>query len=255
MTLSAIVAPNGYERFDVGPTVVVARVAAAAGLRRALQGAASLHAWAEAVPGAEPFQGRATAWGVPLPGAAIDVVVRHARRGGLLAGVRGDRFVWPGRAPWELETALRLQEAGVRTPDVVAYALYPAGPGLCRCDVATRRLPVGAEFPVSWRDADASSRETMLIAVGTLLRDLRAAGAQHADLNAKNLFLARDGNRWAAWVLDVDRVRFRAPNDPEVGAQNLARLDRSLRKLRDRRTLELDDAALARLAELSGTPG
>ena len=50
-------------------------------------------------------------------------------------------------------------------------------------------------------------------------------------------------------------MRFRAPNDPEVGAQNLARLDRSLRKLRDRRTLELDDAALARLAELSGTPG
>jgi hypothetical protein len=34
------------------------------------------------VPDATPFQGRATAWGVRLPGASIDVVVRHARRGG-----------------------------------------------------------------------------------------------------------------------------------------------------------------------------
>jgi hypothetical protein len=105
---------------------------------------------------------------------------------------------------------------------------------------------------VAWRDADAGARDAMLVAVGTLLCDLRSAGAQHADLNAKNLYLAREGGRWHAWVLDVDRVRFRAPNDADVGAQNLARLDRSMRKLRDRKGLEVDDAALARLAELAG---
>lgn len=255
MNASAIVAPSGYERFDVGNVVVVARVAAAAGLRAALTSAPTLHAWAATVPGAEPFQGRTTAWGVRLPGAAIDVVVRHARRGGVLAPIRGDRYVWPGRAPWELETSLRLQEAGVRTPDVVAYALYPAGPGLCRCDVATRRLPPGAEFPVAWKDSDATTREALLVAVGTLLGDLRAAGAQHADLNAKNLYVARDGGRWHAWVLDVDRVRFHSPNDAEVGAQNVARLDRSIRKLRETRKLDVDDAALARLAALAEHAG
>ncbi len=254
MTRSAVPAPNGYERFEVGSTVVVARVAAAAGLRSALATNETLHGWAATVPGAEAFQGRATAWGVRLPGAAIDIVVRHAQRGGFLRAVRGDRFVWPGRAPWELETSLRLQEAGVRTPDVVAYALYPAGPGMCRCDVATRRLPPGAEFPVAWRDQNPASREALLVAVATLMRDLRAAGAQHADLNAKNLYVARDAGRWSAWVLDVDRVRFRPPNDADVGAQNLARLDRSLRKLRDRKSLELDDAAIARLAELAEGP-
>lgn len=251
MNTSAIVAPNGYERFEVGSALVVGRVAAAAGLRAALQGSTTLHHWAASTAGAESFQGRATAWGVRLPGAAIDVVVRHAQRGGLLAGVRGDRFVWPGRAPWELETALRLQEAGVRTPDVVAIVIYPAGPGLCRCDVATRRLPPGAEFPVAWRAADALAHDAMLVAIGTLLRDLRAAGAQHADLNAKNLYLALDAGRWHAWVLDVDRVRFRSPNDTDVGAQNLARLDRSLRKLRERNALDVDDAALSRLASLA----
>lgn len=251
MTTAPVVAPAGYERFEIGEAVVVARLGAVSGFRAALGTAPTLHAWAAAVPGAEPFQGRATAWGVRLPGASLDVVVRHARRGGFLATLRGDRFVWPGRAPWELEASLRLQQAGVRTADVVGYVLYPAGPGLCRCDVATRRLPVGAEFPKAWREAGAADREAQLVAVGTLLRDLRAAGARHADLNAKNLYLAREGARWHAWVLDVDRVSFHAPNDADVGAQNLARLDRSIRKLRERQALALDDAALDRLTALA----
>lgn len=251
MNTSAVVAPSGYERFSAGDTIVVARVAAAPGLRAAMSSAPSLHAWAASVPGAVPFEGRETAWGVRLPGAAIDVVVRHGRHGGVLASVRGDRFVWPGRAPWELETSLRLQDAGVRTPDVVAYALYAAGPGFCRCDVATRRLPEGAVFPAAWKEATEATRDALMVAVGVLLRDLRAAGAQHADLNAKNLYVAHEGSRWDAWVLDVDRVRFRAPNDAEVGAQNLARLERSLRKLRDRSALALSDAALAQLADVA----
>lgn len=250
MTAADVVAPAGYERLDVGDAVVVARIPAVESVRRALSLAPSLHAWAASAPGGTPFQGRATAWGVQLPGSSLDVVVRHARRGGVLAAVRGDRYVWPGRAPWELATALRLQELGVRTPDVVAYALYPAGRGFCRCDVVTRRLPAGSEFPVAWQSASPAVREELLVAVAELLRDLRAAGAQHADLNAKNIYLAREGERWHAWVLDVDRVRFRRPSEVSVGAPNLARLDRSLRKRRDRDGLAITDAELARLAAL-----
>jgi 3-deoxy-D-manno-octulosonic acid kinase len=247
---TAVVAPAGYERFNIGETLVVARTAAVTGLRQVLATSPTLHAWAATAPEAQAFKGRGTAWGVRLPG-AIDVVVRHAHRGGVLRTIRGDRFVWPGRAPWELETALRLQEAGVRTPDLVAFALYPAGPGFCRCDVATRRLPPGAEFPAAWAAADAATREVLLLAVAGLLRDLAAAGAQHPDLNAKNLHLAREGDRWHAWVLDVDRVRFRAPNAPDVAAQNLARLVRSLRKLRTRAGLDLGDADVDRLVALA----
>jgi len=250
VTRAEIVAPTGYERLTIGEAIVVARTTAADGVRRALEAAPSLHLWAAQERGATPFQGRATAWGVKLPGSGLDVVVRHARRGGVLAAVRGDRYVWPGRAPWELETALRLQDLGVRTPDLVAYALYPAGRGFCRCDVITRRLPEGAELPVAWQSADAENRAAMLQAVGALLRDLRAAGAQHADLNAKNLYLAREGNRWHAWVLDVDRVRFRRANDASVGTRNLARLVRSLRKRRERDGLAISDAELARLIEI-----
>jgi 3-deoxy-D-manno-octulosonic acid kinase len=249
---SAIVAPAGYERFDNGETVVVARAAAVAGVRAALGAAPTLHAWAAAAPGAQAFQGRGTAWGVRLPGGTIDVVVRHAHRGGVLRALRGDRYVWPGRAPWELETSLRLQEAGVRTPDLVAFALYPAGPGFCRCDVVTRRLPEVADLPVAWREGSPEVRDALLVAIAALLRDLVAAGAQHADLNAKNLYVGRDGGRWHAWVLDVDRVRFRTPNDADVAAQNLARLVRSLRKLRGRKAIDIADEMLARLTDLAG---
>jgi len=248
VTRTDVVAPTGYERLTIGDAIVVARTVAVAGVRTALSTASSLHTWAASEPGATAFQGRA--WGVRLPGSALDVVVRHAWHGGVLAAVRGDRYVWPGRAPWELAVSLRLQEVGVPTPDVVAYALYPAGRGFCRCDVVTQRLPDGADLPVAWQAGKAEERAALLVAVGALLRDLRAAGAQHADLNAKNLYVSRDAGQWHAWVLDVDRVRFRRANDPAVGLQNLARLDRSLRKRRERNALEISDAELSRLAEL-----
>ncbi|MDH5235464.1 MAG: hypothetical protein OEW77_10935 [Gemmatimonadota bacterium] len=250
MSDTDVVAPAGYERLDIGDTIAVVRVGAVAGVRHVLGVAESLHAWAAAEPAARAFQGRATAWGVRLPHTTLDVVVRHARRGGVLAAVRGDRYVWPGRAPWELATALRLREMGVRTPDVVAYALYPAGRGFCRSDVVTTRLPDGADFPGAWQAGTVETRAELLVAVAALLRDLRAAGAQHADLNAKNVHMAREAGRWNAWVLDVDRVRFRRKNDAAVGAQNLARLDRSLRKRRERDALAITDSDLARLADL-----
>ena len=250
MTAAGVVAPAGYEQLEIGGITAVARTGAVAGVRAALRVAPTLHAWAAMAPEAQAFAGRGTAWGATLPCGATAVVVRRSRHGGLLGPLQGDRFLAPGRAPDELEIALRLQDAGVRTPDVVAYALYPAGPGLCRIDVATRRLPAGADLPDRWRLADATAREGILTAVALLLRDLQAAGAWHADLNAKNVYLVEEGRRWQAWALDVDRVVFGRPNDGTFGARNLSRLVRSLRKWRTRHGLAVDDAAIAQLTAL-----
>lgn len=254
MTPAGVIAPAGYEQLEIGDITAVARTGAVAGVRAALRVAPTLHAWAATAPEAQPFTGRDTAWGATLPCGSTQVVVRRSRHGGLLGPLQGDRFLAPGRAPDELEIALRLQEAGVRTPDVVAYALYPAGPGLCRIDVATRRLPHGADLPDRWRLADAAARDAILTAVALLLRDLQAAGAWHADLNAKNIYLVEVGRRWQAWALDVDRVTFGRPNDPAIGARNLARLARSLRKWRSRHGLPVDEAAIAQLTALVQEP-
>lgn len=249
-----VAAPPGYTRFESRGAVVVARNDAAPGVRAALGEVRTLHGWASTLPGATAFQGRGTAWGARLPQSAIDVVVRHARHGGLFAALTGDLFLWPGRAPWELEVSERLREAGVPTPAVIAYALYPAGPTLCRCDVATKRLPDGGDLPDLWRDADAPSRAAMLVATGALLRALAAVRAHHPDLNAKNVYLARDGNAWRAFVLDVDRIVLLGAGDARAGDRNRARLTRSLRKFRTKHGLAVSEHDIATVERLSRTP-
>lgn len=240
-------APPGYTRLSVRDATVIARHDAVPGLEDALKETRTLHCWAATVPGAKAFQGRATAWGTTLPRGGPSVVVRHARHGGLFASFTGDRFLWPGRAPWELEASERLRAAGVPTPAVVAYVLYPAGPGFCRCDVATARLPEGADLPQAWAEASEHDRDAILTATAALVRALGLVNAHHEDLNAKNVYLAREGNGWRAFALDVDRVRFLAPGDGRAPALNLARLLRSLRKRRERSGLEISDEQLALL--------
>ncbi len=237
-------APSGYSRFTVRDATVIARQDAVAGIEEALKETRTLHCWAATVPGAKAFHGRATAWGTTLPRGGPSVVVRHAKHGGLLAPLTGDRFLWPGRAPWELEVSERLRAAGVPTPAVVAYALYPAGPGFCRCDVATARLPEGGDFPQLWRDTPAGEREAMLTATAALVRALGLIGAHHEDLNAKNVYLASEGRGWRAFALDVDRVRFLPTGDARAAELNLARLTRSLVKGREQFGLDISDAHL-----------
>jgi hypothetical protein len=86
----------------------------------------------------------------------------------------------------------------------------------------------------------------MIDAVATLLRALSALGAQHADLNVKNVFIAVEGAATTAYVLDVDRVRF--VDDGHAAARNFARFARSARKWNAERGLDLGDDALVRLA-------
>ena len=253
MSAARPVAPPGYSRFRVREALVVARDDVADGIREAMHDVRTLHDWAATVPGARAYRGRATAWGTRLPITGMDVVVRHAQHGGALAALTGDRFLMPSRAPWELEVSLRLRAAGVPTPELVAYVLYPAGPGLCRVDVATRRLPDGGDFPTMWQKANSTSRDRIIEATAALVRSLGAAGAHHADLNVKNVYLAGEGSSWCAYALDVDRVRFFPSDDYRARQLTLARLVRSMEKSRTQFGLVIDDIAIATLTRLVGS--
>ncbi|MBP1728649.1 MAG: lipopolysaccharide kinase, partial [Deltaproteobacteria bacterium] len=128
-------------------------------------------------------------------------------------------------------------------------ALYPAFMNLVRCDVVTRRLPAGGDFPEMWLKADSTGREAMLTGVATLLKNLVKAGAWHADLNLKNIYIAAHGPDIVPYVLDVDRVSF--PGGKDIAARNFNRLARSARKWRTRWGLDFAEETLERLATLT----
>lgn len=237
--------PDGYVRVAAHGVEAVAAVPYAAAVRAALR-TGTLYAWAGAHPERRELAGRAPAYAVPLPGGATDVVVRHARHGGLLARVTGDRFLRP-RAAHELRVALRLRRAGVPTPDVVAYALHPAGRLLRRADVATRLVPASRDLAASLADPDPGVRARAISATRDLLRVLAAAGARHPDLNIKNVLIADRDGAMTAWVIDVDRVRFDRPGEA-TATPNLRRLRRSLEKLRPRLAPGATDDAIRFLA-------
>ena len=138
---------------------------------------------------------------------------------------------------------MRLRLAQVPTPEVVAFVTYRAGPIFRRSDVATREIKDGHDLSVVLKEVPSGDqRSQCLAATGTLLALLARVGAHHPDLNVRNVLLTWDDSHGArAHVLDVDRIRFHVPADPMVARANLERLERSLKKVRERDDISITD--------------
>jgi 3-deoxy-D-manno-octulosonic acid kinase len=80
-------------------------------------------------------------------------------------------------------------------------------------------------------------------AAGRLIARVHRAGLDHAGLNAHNLLFDDAGN---GWVIDLDRSVLRSPATGWRG-RNLARLKRSLLKLRGERDADQVEAEYMRL--------
>ncbi len=243
--------PPGFVRFFVGTTEVVCAEYVAAATRTAL-GSGTLYRYAEMHPTVRALAGRGVAYAATLPGDVERVVVRHNRHGGLLASLTRDLFRPPSRAPYELATSERLRRAGVATPTMLGYALYPALPGFCRVDVMSREVSDSFDLSSVLLDADRARRNEAWLATRRLVASLNEIGARHHDLNVKNVLLRhapRGG--FEALVLDVDRVEF-VPLGSGVAEANVARLVRSARKWQTKWGAQITDAELAELAQFLG---
>lgn len=197
-----------------------------------------LYAWAAAQPDRRVLHGRLPAYSVPLLGVGFNVVVRHNHHGGWMAKLRGDRFL-QARAPYELSTSWYLTRSGVPTPEVIACVIYRVNILERRSDVATRELPPGRDLG-ALLDAGVP-RPAALASVATLMQQLGEIGAWHPDLNVKNIYVT-DAEQPVAYVLDIDRVRFAAPD--LAGRANTARLARSVRKRTGQRDMRAVLAAI-----------
>ncbi|MGB5621647.1 MAG: lipopolysaccharide heptosyltransferase II [Gammaproteobacteria bacterium] len=150
--------------------------------------------------------------------------LRHYRRGGLVARISRDRYVWTGRERTrgfrEWRILRHLYELGLPVPAPVAAAYWRRGP-FYTADLITRRIP-GA-LALSTRLMSASLDERGWHALGMCIRRFHDAGLCHADLNAGNLLLDQDDR---PWLIDFDRGRIRSAGPWRQ--RNLDRLRRSL---------------------------
>jgi 3-deoxy-D-manno-octulosonic acid kinase len=154
-------------------------------------------------------------------------VLRHYRRGGLMAQLSEDRYLWTGEARVRAfaEFQLLASLAALNLPVPVPVAARYQRRGLSyRCDLITRRIAGAASLSAVLAAApltDATWRR-----VGSTIAGLHAAGVDHADLNAHNILLDGQG---AVSIVDFDRGRVRRAG--VWSGRNLSRLRRSLAKI------------------------
>jgi 3-deoxy-D-manno-octulosonic acid kinase len=187
--------------------------------------------------------GRQAAWFVSGDfGAAV---LRHYRRGGLVARISRRHYVWTGagrtRSFAEFDLMFALHRLGLPVPRPLAAAYWRTGI-LYRAALLVERIPDVTAL------AGSLSDDTCLPVAEAVLA-LHEAGVWHADLNAFNILLDAD-NR--AWLIDFDRGR-RRNMTPRLRNANLLRLRRSLVKVAgtqgERYWAALNDAYQRRYAE------
>lgn len=155
-------------------------------------------------------------------------VLRHYHRGGLVARVNSDRYLWSGRkrcrAFREFRLLADMHAAGLPVPAPL-MARYVRNGLSYQADLITRQIP-GAQT-LAQRLAASDLDAALATRVGRTLAGFHAHGIYHADLNATNLLVDAGGK---VWLIDFDRCGKRKPAMRWQQA-NLDRLLRSFRKL------------------------
>ncbi len=172
--------------------------------------------------------GRQAAWFVQ--GEFGQGVLRRYRRGGLMAKVSVDRYVWRGadstRSFAEFELLRFMYDSGLPVPRPLAAAYWRHGLTY-RAAILVQRI-AGVQPLASMLDTGRTAVVAMAIFA------MHEAGVWHADLNAYNILLDGQGK---AWLIDFDKG-YRRVLSAERRHANLLRLRRSLVKVAGGRGLE-----------------
>ncbi len=161
-------------------------------------------------------------------------VLRHYRRGGLIARISRDRYFWLGEArtrsfaEWRLLAELRRR--GLPVPAPVA-ARYVRGALTYTADLITEYLPDCRTLADAITGAQLPAEQWSI--VGKTIAAFHREGVHHADLNAHNI-LIEHAVAPRVYLLDFDRGRIEARGSWEQDV--LARLRRSLEKTKAQRS-------------------
>ncbi len=173
-----------------------------------------------------------------IRGSQRNWVLRHYRRGGLVAKFNADRYLWQGveatRCFREWRLLAKLVELELPVPVPVA-ARYVRGIVSYRADLITQEIPGARSLAACLANAALAAEQWQLL--GTTLARFHANGVKHADLNAHNIVF--DQAR-SIHVLDFDRGTIRTPEQKWIDGV-LERLLRSLNKLRIQRQIHFSN--------------
>lgn len=159
-------------------------------------------------------------------------VLRHYWRGGLIAALLGDRYIWRGltqtRAWLEWHLLAKLRELGLPVPQPLAAQVVRSG-RFYRADLLTAKIENSQSLgdilrkkalpDIAWKN------------IGATLKRFHRHGVYHADLNAHNIMLDHDNQ---VYLIDFDKGYLRQPGTQHWEQENLERLKRSLDKLASR---------------------
>jgi len=154
-------------------------------------------------------------------------VLRHYRRGGLLGKVVRDSYIFSGEdltrsfMEWRLLDKLASNNMNVPRP---AAARFCRRGTFYTADIITVRIPDVVSLPqyIAAEDRDESFWQS----VGQAIWKFHEAGVYHADMNAYNVQVDKDGD---IWMLDFDKGALKSPGPWQQ--ETLSRLHRSLRKI------------------------
>ena len=158
---------------------------------------------------------------------AGECVLRHYRRGGMVAKLMGDHYLWSGaghtRSFAEFRLLALIASLGLPSALPVACRYVRQGP-FYTADLITRRIEHAQTLAQCLAAGQLDGEMAEL--VGALVARFHRAGIWHADLNAHNVLVTGD----QLYLIDFDRGRQREPSNSWQQA-NLLRLRRSLLKL------------------------
>ena len=156
-------------------------------------------------------------------------VLRHYRRGGLIGKLIRDTYIFSGAdktrsfREWRLLDKLAANNMRVPRP---AAARYVQRGTFYTADIITMRVP--GIVPLSQYIADNDPDEEFWHRCGEAIFEFHAVGVYHADMNAYNVQIDKDG---LLWLLDFDKGALRPPGRWQQ--ETLSRLHRSLKKIVD----------------------
>lgn len=170
-------------------------------------------------------------------------VLRHYRRGGLVARFIDDHYLWLGaeraRAFREWRLLRELRAAGLPVPHPVAAHVYRTG-FIYTADIITSYLP--DTHKLSWFIEQGRVPSACWPRIGSMIRAVHDHGVDHPDLTAHNVLLDDAGK---CFLVDFDNAQRKPPGEwRRLGMQ---RFNRSLRKVALETGTEFDSSSWAEI--------